>query len=253
MHLKSYKPITPSQRQLIRLNNVNLQKKPLIKNKINGFANNAGKNSSGKITIRHKGGGHKKNYRQIQFNRSFVSEGIICSIEYDPNRNARIASVYDVSKNKFFYIIAAHHLKTNDIVKSGSKADINIGHSLPLKRIPEGTYVYNVAINASKKGGQVARSAGTFAIVVEKTLGTAWLKLSSGNMLSVPSNLYATVGVVSNQTSFLARFGKAGNSRWVNKRPSVRGVAMNPIDHPHGGGEGKKSGGGRTPWGKIQK
>lgn len=251
MIFKVNKPITPSQRQLIRLSTKHLKQKPLIKNKLVGLKKTGGRNNSGKITVHHKGGGHKKKYRKINFTRNSESEGIVCSLEYDPNRNAYIASVYDLIKNnKFYYIIAPYGLNVGDIIKSGKKAEQKSGHSLPISKIPVGSYIHNIAL---KKKAQLSRSAGTFSKLIEKTLDSTKIELSSGKQIYVSPECYATIGIVSNDEFFLTRLGKAGQSRWLNRRPTVRGVAMNPIDHPHGGGEGRKSGKGKTPWGKPTK
>ena len=252
MKLKFLKPTTSSQRHVIKLNKKNLTKKPLLKTKIKGFKNPSGRNNSGKITIFHKGNGNKKKYRKINFNRTTESTGIVCSIEYDPNRNANIASIYDFSEKKFFYIIAPINLTIGNIVKSGIKADSNNGNSLPLSEISVGNLIFNVSTKKFKSA-QISRAAGTFSKLEEKTLKHAKLKLTSGKQKLIPLNSYATIGIVSNEFSFLTQNGKAGKSRWLNKRPTVRGVAMNPIDHPNGGGEGKKSGKNVSPWGKHNK
>lgn len=249
---KITKPVTPSQRHLIRINQKSLTKKPLIKTKLRGSINSAGRNNTGKITVRHKGGGHKRKYRTIDFLRTEESEGIICSIEYDPNRTAHIAGIYDFIKNKFFYILAPNDLKIGDIVKSGKKAEIKTGHSLPLGKIPVGSYIHNVSLKKNTPG-KFSRSAGSFSKINEKTLDFAEIEFNSGKKCYVSTNCFATIGIVSNDAKFLTQLGKAGHARWLNKRPTVRGVAMNPVDHPHGGGEGKKSGKGRTPWGKPSK
>ena len=227
-----------------------LKKQSLLKFKIKGINNLAGRNNSGKITVYHKGGGHKKKYRIIDFNRSTNSTGIICSIEYDPNRNSFIASVYDFNKNNFFYILAPKNLNIGDIVESGVNAEPKLGNSLPIGKIPVGSYIHNIAPTTAKCA-QISRSAGTFSKLKEKTLNTAIVELSSGEQRLISSKCYATLGIVSNEFKFLQKHYKAGQSRWLNKRPTVRGVAMNPVDHPHGGGEGKKSGLNKTPWGKY--
>ena len=252
MKFKNQKPFTPSQRHLVQLNTEHLIKKPLIKKKIKGFKKSSGRNNSGKITVRHKGGGHKKKYRQIEFNRKFESIGITCGIEYDPNRNANIASIYNFTLDTFFYIIAPKNLKIGDIIKSGSNIKPKLGSSLPISEIPIGSLIHNISKTPSKPA-QISRSAGTFSSLKEKTLTQAKIKLSSGEQIIISPQCYATIGIVSNELSSLTQKGKAGRSRWLNKRPTVRGVAMNPIDHPHGGGEGKKSGKGKTPWGKTTK
>jgi len=252
MIFKTKKPTTPSQRHLIQLKTKHLKKKPLIKKKLKGLKNSGGRNDSGKISIRHKGGGHKRKYRTIDFCRKYISTGIITSIEYDPNRTANIASVYNLLNNEFFYIIASKNLKIGDIIKSGPSNEPKNGYSLPISEIPIGSYIHNVSLRMTKPA-QLSRSAGTFSLLKEKTLDYAKIELSSGEQKTISSKCYATIGIVSNEFSFLSQFGKAGQSRWINKRPTVRGVAMNPVDHPHGGGEGKKSGIGKTPWGKKTK
>ena len=252
MKLKNQKPFTPSQRHLIQLNTTDRKKKPLIKNKIKGLINFSGRNNSGKITIRHKGNGHKKKYRKIEFYRQNDSVGIVIGIEYDPNRNANIASVHDLTNNNYIYILAPKNLKTGDIIESGSNIKPKLGNSLPIAEIPVGSFIYNVSINP-RKPGQISRAAGTFSQLKEKYLNFAKIKLSSGKQKLISSTCYATIGIVSNELFNLTQKGKAGRSRWLNTRPTVRGVAMNPIDHPHGGGEGKKSGKGKTPWGKSTK
>jgi large subunit ribosomal protein L2 len=254
MKLKTFKPTTPSSRNLIRLNNIDLQNSPLLKNQIKGSKNSAGKNSTGRITAYHRGGGHKKRYRKINFNRTESSTAIVTSIEYDPCRSSNIASIYDIKRETYCYILSPKNLKVGDIIKSGKEADSKNGHSLSIAKIPVGTLIHNVSIK-SKKKSQVSRAAGTFSQLLEKTSNSGRLKLSSGKQQMVSVDCFATIGVVSNELSFLTTIGKAGRSRWLNKRPTVRGVAMNPIDHPHGGGEGKTSGGKSsvTPWGKPTK
>ena len=252
MVLKIKKPVTPSQRQLVQVNRKNLNKKPLIKKLVKGLRNSSGRNYSGRITVRHKGGGHKQRFRFVDFFRTHSSTSIVCSIEYDPNRNANICSIFNLSTNKFFYIIAPKSLKIGDIVKSGADAEIKIGHSSSISKIPVGSYIHNVSPK-SKNPGQISRAAGTFSRLTEKTLNYAKIELSSGEQRFVSVKCHATIGVVSNEFDFLTKLGKAGQSRWLNRRPNVRGVAMNPVDHPHGGGEGKKSGTGRSPWGKLIK
>jgi len=252
MKFKNQKPFTPSQRHLIQISTKHLSKKPLIKKKIKGLINSSGRNNSGKITVRHKGGGHKRKYRQLEFNRNYESIGIICSIEYDPNRNSNIASVYNFSSKAFFYILAPKNLKPGDIVKSGANVETKLGNALPISEIPIGSLIHNISLKPSKSA-QLSRAAGSFSRLKEKTLNHAKIELNSGKQINLSSQCYATIGVISNELALLTQKGKAGRSRWLNKRPTVRGVAMNPVDHPHGGGEGKKSGKGRTPWGKPTK
>lgn len=193
----------------------------------------------------------KKKYRQINFYRNNISTGITCNIEYDPNRNTYIAAVYDFLNNTFFYILAPKHLKIGDILTSNSaaKTEPKLGFSLPINEIPIGSYIHNIAFKPSKPG-KLSRAAGSFSRIKEKTENFAILEINFREDIKLSSSCYATIGIVSNESIFLARLKKAGQSRWLNKRPTVRGVAMNPIDHPHGGGEGKKSGKNRTPWGK---
>ena len=251
MILQKVKPTTASRRQLIKLNqkSLGLNKKPLLKNKIIGKKNSSGRNHSGKITIFHKGGGVKRRYRKIDFNRKLNSINIVCTIEHDPNRSSYVASVFDFVNRKFNYIVAPQGLRVGDVVKSGLKTEPSLGSSLPIANIPIGTPIYNVSAKLSSPA-KIARSAGTFAIIKEKTEKYAVIELSSGEQRYISSKCFASVGEVSKELHFLTRLGKAGQSRWLNNRPTVRGVAMNPVDHPHGGGEGKKSGSSRTPWGK---
>lgn len=225
------------------------KKKSLLKTKIKGLTKKAGRNNSGKITIYHQGGGHKKSYRLIDFTRTKNSTSIVCSIEYDPNRNANISSIYDIVTRKFCYIITPKKVSIGDIVEAGDNIEPKLGNSLPISKIPVGSYIHNVAPKL-KKCAQISRAAGAFSTVKEKTLDYAIIELSSGEHRYISTKCYATIGIVSNEYSFLNVNYKAGQSRWMNKRPTVRGVAMNPIDHPHGGGEGKKSGINKTPWGK---
>jgi large subunit ribosomal protein L2 len=251
MKFKKIKPITPSQRTLIQIINKKLKKKPILKNKLKGLTNSNGRNNSGKITVRHKGKGHKKKYRIINFNRKNTSIGIILSIEYDPNRNSHIASVFDINDKNFFYIIAPKSLKIGDIVKSNTK-EIKLGNSLKISNIPVGCLVHNICLHSFKQS-IFSRSAGTFSTIKEKKNNYAIIQISSGKEITIPLNCHATIGMVSNELFFLSTIGKAGRSRWLNVRPTVRGVAMNPVDHPNGGGEGKKSGKTKTPWGKKMK
>lgn len=238
------------QKHSLLLSTSKLKKKPLLKKKLKGIINSSGRNNLGKITVRNKGGGHKKKYRQINFKRTNNSLGIVCSIEYDPNRNSFISAIYDLNKHFFFYILTPKNLNIGDIVESGINAKPKLGNSLPLSKIPVGSYLNNIAPD-KRKSAQISRSAGTYSKLKEKTLKYALLELSSGEQRFISLECYATIGILSNEFSFLMKKYKAGQSRWLNKRPSVRGVAMNPIDHPHGGGEGKKSGNNKTPWGKC--
>lgn len=241
--------INTNTKKKVETKDVNIIKKPLIKKSIKGQTKKAGRNYSGKITVNHKGHGSKNKYRKIDFYRTSFSIGIICSIEYDPNRNSNIAALYTFFNNSFNYIISAKNLKVGDIVKSGIFFKPKLGYSLPINYIPIGTYIYNLKLKNSKFS-KISRSAGTFSEIKERKLNLALIKMSSGKYIWVSSKNYATIGIVSNGFNFLNKqLKKAGQSRWLNKRPTVRGVAMNPIDHPNGGGEGKKSGKNKTPWG----
>ena len=252
MSLIFLKPTTPSQRHLTKLNRTHLAKNPTIKKQLVGQKTGSGRNNSGKITIRHKGSGHKKRYRKINFLRNYKSIGIVINLEYDPYRTSSIASVFDFTKRNFFYILAPKKLMTGNIIESGFEAEFHTGNSLPLFKIPEGSFIHNIPLN-SKKKAQITRTAGSFSILKEKTRKHAKIQISSKKEKLIPIESYATLGILSNENSCLTQLGKAGQSRWLNKRPRVRGVAMNPVDHPHGGGEGKKSGKNFSPWGKPNK
>ena len=252
MSLIFLKPTTPSQRHLTKLNRTHLTKNPIIKIKLKGQKTGSGRNHSGKITVRRKGNGHKKRYRKINFLRNYKSIGIVINIEYDPYRNTNIASIFDFAKRKFFYILAPKNLTTGNIIESGFESELYTGNSLPLFKIPEGSFIHNIPLN-SKKTAQLTRAAGSFSILKEKTRKYAKIQISSKKEKLIPIESYATLGILSNEDYFLTQLGKAGQSRWLNKRPKVRGVAMNPVDHPHGGGEGKKSGKNFSPWGKPNK
>lgn len=251
MKLDKVRPTTSSRRQLIRLNgkSLGLEKRPLLKHKLKGKKNSNGRNHSGRITVFHKGGGVKRRYRSIDFFRCDNSTGIVCSLEYDPNRHANLAAVFDLLNSTFYYILAPRGLKVGDIVKSGIEIDPSLGSSLPVSKIPIGTPIYNVSTKISGKG-VFSRSAGTFSSIKEKKNNFVRIELSSGEQRYINPKCFASIGEVSRELHSLTKRGKAGRSRWLNCRPTVRGVAMNPIDHPHGGGEGKKSGRSMTPWGQ---
>lgn len=213
-----------------------------------------GRNSYGRITCRHRGGGHKRHYRIIDFKRDKIGvPAKVATVEYDPNRSARIALLHYVDGEKR-YILAPVNLKVGDTVMSGPEADIKPGNTLPLRNIPLGTHIHNIELKIGK-GGQVVRSAGTFAQLMAKEDKYAQVKLPSGEVRLVLLNCRATIGQVGNVIHENISLGKAGRKRWQGKRPSVRGVAMNPVDHPMGGGEGRSSGGRHpcTPWGKPTK
>lgn len=209
-----------------------------------------GRNTLGRITVRHRGGGHKRKYRLIDFKRDKTSiPARVAAIEYDPNRSARIALLYYADGEKR-YILAPLNLRVNDIIESGPKADIKPGNALPLQNIPLGTYIHNIELRAGK-GGQIVRSAGTYAQLMAKEDRYALIKLPSGEVRMVLLNCQATIGQLGNVQHENISLGKAGRKRWLGKRPKVRGVAMNPVDHPMGGGEGRSSGGRHpcSPWG----
>jgi large subunit ribosomal protein L2 len=254
---KKINPITPSQRQTILLNkkNFNLNQNWKMKKLTKGFQRANGRNHQGKITVRYKGGGHKRLYRKINFNRSLKIEGYVLKILYDPNRSANIAYIKNHLKEQEHLILAPEGLKINQYIQSSPDAELKIGNSLPLKEIPIGSLIHNISLYPKGKG-QLIRSAGTSAQLIQKINEKyAKIKLNSGELKYILLSCYATLGMVSNPHHNQIQLGKAGRSRWLNKRPSVRGVAKNPIDHPHGGGEGKTSGGrpSVTPQGKITK
>lgn len=269
MEIKTLKPTTSSQRHVIKINNKYLNKKPILKLNIKGLKISSGRNNSGKITSRHKGGGHKKKYRKIDFCRKQYNNttGIVMSIEYDPNRNAHIASVYEIKKKIYFYILAPLGLSVGDIIKNIIKnnkkllekkenektKELKLGYFSSLEKISEKLAIHNITLRANQPA-KITRSAGTFSYILDKFLNYCLIELSSGKQVLVPLKCYATIGIVSNEFYILSEIGKAGRARWLNKRPFVRGTAMNPVDHPNGGGEGKKSGKGYiTPWGKQKK
>lgn len=230
-----------------------LKKNILLKKKIKKYKNAAGRNNSGKITVSHKGGGHSRKYREINFKRTNLSIGIVLSVEYDPMRTANIIAIYDFLNKTFFYILAPKNIRVGDILKSGPRTELKLGNSLQLMHIPVGSYIHNISSN-NNRPAKISRSAGSFCKLKRKEWNHVIIELSSGKSKRFSSNCYATIGAVSNELFFLFKLTKAGQSRWLNNRPVVRGVAMNPVDHPHGGGEGKKSGNNKSPWGiKIRK
>ena len=254
MSLKKYNPVTPSSRGLVQVDRSSLWKGRPHKPLTEGLSKTGGRNNHGRITSWHRGGGHKRLYRVIDFKRNkFDIEATVERIEYDPNRTSYIALIkYD--DGLFSYIIAPNKLEIGAKIITSEKADIKLGNCMPLRFIPIGTQVHNVEMKPGK-GGQMARSAGGYAQVAGKDNGFAQLKLRSGELRLVPLDCVATIGVVSNAEHQNETIGKAGRNRWLGRRPVVRGVAMNPVDHPHGGGEGKTSGGRHpvTPWGKPTK
>ncbi|MCG0276133.1 MAG: 50S ribosomal protein L2 [Thermosediminibacteraceae bacterium] len=252
MGVKKFKPTSPGIRFMTVSTFEEITKKEPEKSLVEILKKKAGRNMQGRITARHRGGGHKRKYRIIDFKRD--KDGVpakVAAIEYDPNRSARIALLHYMDGEKR-YILAPVGLKVGDIVESGPNADIKPGNALPLSHIPVGTIVHNVELYPGK-GGQIARAAGAAAQVMAKENGFATLRLPSGEMRMVPEECKATVGQVGNLEHENITIGKAGRSRWLGRRPHVRGSAMNPVDHPHGGGEGKAPIGRKhpvTPWGK---
>lgn len=252
MELKRLTAITPSQRNLIMLNRVLLSKRPYLKKEICQLKKMAGRNNEGKIITRHKGGGHKKRYRKIDFLKNRLNKGIVTSIEYDPYRNCNIIAVFDFIKKEYYYRLQPKHLNVGSIIEAGDSAKPLNGHTLPLSKIPVGSFIHNISLTKDKEA-TITRSAGTYSILIEKNSTFGKIRLSSGVVKVLSNQCFATIGTLSNSSIYLTSLGKAGRSRWLNIRPTVRGVAMNPIDHPHGGGEGKTSGGRKSsvsPWGK---
>ena len=252
MAIKHYKPTTPGRRGMTVLDYSELSKVAPEKSLLVSIKKNAGRNSYGRITVRHRGGGNRKKYRIIDFKRErFDCPATVQTLEYDPNRSAFIALVrYEDGEKR--YIIAPIGLKVGDVVVSGADADIKIGNALPLTNIPVGTFIHNVELYPGK-GAQLARAAGNMAQLMAKENGMALLRLPSGELRNVPDGCMATVGQVSNPEHENVNIGKAGRKRHMGWRPTVRGSVMNPCDHPHGGGEGKSPigrPGPVTPWGK---
>jgi len=254
MALKTFNPTTPSQRSLVLVDREGLWKGKPVKKLTQGLTKKGGRNNTGRITARRRGGGHKRAYRLIDFKRNrFDMVATVERLEYDPNRSAFIALV-NYEDGEQAYIIAPQRLQAGDKVVSGNRVDVKPGNAMPLANMPVGTIVHNVELKPGK-GGQMARAAGTYVQYVGRDGDYAILRLSSGEQRIVRSACMATVGAVSNPDNQNIKLGKAGRKRWMGKRPAVRGVAMNPIDHPHGGGEGRTSGGRHpvSPWGKPTK
>ncbi|MCL2442546.1 MAG: 50S ribosomal protein L2 [Treponema sp.] len=254
MAIKTYKPITPGMRTLTSLDFSELTKdaKP-EKNLTKGKKNRAGRDANGRISMWHKGGGHKRKYRDIDFKRDKIGiPGKVATLEYDPNRSANIALVFYKDGEKR-YIIAPKGLKVGAAIISGPNAPIEPGNALPLENIPLGFTVYNIELTLGK-GGQMARSAGAGALIAAKEGDYVTIKLPSGEMRMVLKKCYATIGSVGNEDHMNTNLGKAGRKRWLGIRPTVRGMSMNPVDHPHGGGEGRSKGKHPvTPWGQPTK
>ena len=250
MALKHYNPTTPSQRQLVTVDRSELWKGKPVKKLTRGLTKSGGRNNKGRITMWHRGGGHKRTYRIVDFKRRKLDvEGIVQRLEYDPNRTAFIALIeYDDGEQA--YIIAPQRLGVGDKILAAQGADIKPGNAMPISSIPVGTIIHNVELKPGK-GGQLARSAGAYVQLVGRESGYALLRLTSGEVRRVRAECMASIGAVSNPDQKNTNLGKAGRKRWLGRRPVVRGVVMNPIDHPHGGGEGRTSGGRHpvTPWG----
>jgi len=254
MALKKFNPRTPGQRQLVIVDRSGLYKGKPVKRLTEGLTSSGGRNNYGRITARRRGGGHKRTYRIVDFKRTKMDvEATVERIEYDPNRTAYIALV-SYSDGEQSYILAPQRLAAGDKVVSSAKADIKPGNALPMRAIPVGTIIHNVEMKPGK-GGQIARSAGAYVQLVGRDGPYSILRLNSGEQRLIHGECMATVGAVSNPDNSNTNKGKAGRNRWLGRRPSVRGVAMNPVDHPHGGGEGRTSGGRHpvTPWGKPTK
>ncbi|MCW8086430.1 50S ribosomal protein L2 [Sabulicella glaciei] len=255
MALKNYNPVTPSLRGTVLIDRSGLWKGNPVKGLTEGKSSSGGRNNHGRITVRFRGGGHKQAYRLVDFKRraKWNVPGTVERLEYDPNRTAFIALV-KYADGELAYILAPQRLKAGDPVVAGDRADIKPGNAMPLGAIPVGTVIHNIELKPGA-GGKVARSAGTFAQLVGKDAGLAQIKLMSGELRTVRAECIASIGAVSNPDNSNQQLGKAGRSRWLGRKPHNRGVTMNPVDHPHGGGEGRTSGGRHpvTPWGKPTK
>ena len=254
MALKQYNPTTPGQRQLVLIDRTGLHKGGPVKGLTQGKHSFGGRNNTGRVTVRWQGGGHKRRYRSIDFKRrKFDVPATVERLEYDPNRTSFIA-LLKYKDGELAYILAPQRLQAGDTVVSGERVDIKPGNAMKLGSMPVGTIVHNVEIKPGH-GGQIARSAGTYAQYLGRDAGYAMLRLNSGEVRRVQLECMATVGAVSNPDHMNEVIGKAGRNVWKGKRPNVRGTAMNPIDHPHGGGEGRTKGGRHpvTPWGKPTK
>jgi large subunit ribosomal protein L2 len=253
MALKTFKPITPSLRQLVIVDRSELYKGKPVKKLTEGQSSSGGRNNNGRITVRFRGGGHKQAYRIVDFKRRKEGAAKVERIEYDPNRTSFIALI-TYGDGEQSYIIAPQRLSPGDSVVSGAQVDVKPGNAMPLAAIPVGTIVHNVELKIGK-GGAIARSAGSYAQIVGRDQGYVILRLNSGEQRLVHGQCYGSIGAVSNPDHMNTSIGKAGRQRWLGWRPHNRGVVMNPVDHPHGGGEGRTSGGRHpvTPWGKPTK
>jgi len=254
MALKQHRPVTPGRRQLVLVDRSALHRGKPEKALTEGLSGTGGRNNQGRITVWHRGGGHKRRYRLIDFRRRRDDEpATVERLEYDPNRSAFIALIR-YPDGALSYILAPQRLAPGDTVVSGARTDIKPGNCMPLRNMPVGTIVHNIELKPGA-GGQLARSAGSYAQLLGKDADRVVIRLVSGEQRLVRADCRATVGSVSNPDHQNAKLGKAGRSRWLGRRPHVRGVVMNPVDHPHGGGEGRTSGGRHpvTPWGVSTK
>ena len=254
MGLKAHKPYTPSRRHMVLSDFADVTKSKPERSLVKGKKSMAGRNSAGRISVRHKGGGHKRRYRLIDFKREkYGIPAKVAAIEYDPNRSARIALLHYADGEKR-YIVAPAGLAVGSSIMSGPDAEPSVGNALPLSNIPVGTSVHNIELIAGR-GAQLVRSAGTSAQLMSREDEFAHIKMPSGEIRLIRTNCYATIGRVGNVDHNNIVMGKAGRKRWLGVRPTVRGVAMNPVDHPMGGGEGRTSGGGhpQSPWGLLAK
>jgi len=250
MTLKKLNPRTPSTRQTILRVDDNKENDPL-KCKTFGICKSGGRNHSGKITVRHRGGGHKRLYRKLD-DRSAFGLSLVERLEYDPNRSATIARLFSMESKEHFYILAPEKLEEGFLVQKGADSKFKLGNSIPIGNMPLGTLIHCIGTKSRLKKSVLQRAAGTYAQLIQKSPSFCVIRLSSGENKKVLPSTFATVGSVSNADHQQMVLGKAGRKRWKGFRPSVRGVAMNPVDHPHGGGEGKSSGGrpSVTPWAK---
>lgn len=254
MGIKKYKPTSPGRRGMSGSDFEEVTKTTPEKSLLGLWKRSGGRNSTGRMTMRHRGGGHKRRYRQIDFKRDKVGiPAKVAAIEYDPNRSARVALLHYADGEKR-YIVAPNGVSVGDVIETGPGSDIKPGNAMPLTNVPLGTWVFNIELTKGK-GGQIARAAGTYAQVMAKEGEYVLLRLPSGELRKVFKLCGATIGQVGNLQHENVKLGKAGRNRWLGRRPKVRGVAMNPVDHPHGGGEGRTSGGRHpvTPWGKPTK
>jgi large subunit ribosomal protein L2 len=250
MALKTYNPITPSQRQLVIVDRSGLHRGKPVKSLTEGKHSSGGRNNNGRITVRFRGGGHKRSYRKVDFKRAKIDmPAQVERIEYDPNRTAFIA-LLKYQDGELAYILAPQRLSQGDTIVSGAHVDVKPGNAMPVGNVPIGTIVHNIELKVGK-GGQIARSAGTYAQIVGRDQDYVIVRLNSGEQRLVHGRCMSTIGAVSNPDRMNISIGKAGRKRWMGRRPHNRGVAMNPVDHPHGGGEGRTSGGRHpvTPWG----